>query len=153
MTERRHAEDELRRTAARLAERTAELARSNAELEQFAYVASHDLQEPLRMVASYTQLLARRYSGKLDERRATSSSAIAVDGATRMQQLINDLLAYSRVGTQGSGVAAADCNAWSTRRVPNLAAAIEESGAEVTRGDLPTVSWPTRRSSSSSSRT
>jgi PAS domain S-box-containing protein len=138
VTERRRAEDELRQTAARLAEQTAELERSNAELQQFAYVASHDLQEPLRMVASYTQLLARRYGDKLDA-DALEFIDYAVDGARRMQALINDLLAYSRVGTRGAEFAPTDTNALVDQVVADLGAAIEDERAVVTRGDLPTV--------------
>jgi PAS domain S-box-containing protein len=138
VTERKRAEDELRRTAARLAEQTAELERSNAELQQFAYVASHDLQEPLRMVASYTQLLARRYGDKLDD-DAREFIDFAVDGARRMQALINDLLAYSRVGTRAVEFAPTDCNAVVDQVIADLGAAIEDQRAVVTRGDLPTV--------------
>lgn len=116
--------------------RTEELDRSNKELEQFAYVASHDLQEPLRMVASYTQLLARRYKDKLDQ-DAHEFIHFAVDGATRMQGLINDLLKYSRVGTRGSPFVPTDFGKVLDDALANLAVAIRESGAAVTRDPLP----------------
>jgi len=115
-----------------------ELKRSNAELEQFAYVASHDLQEPLRMVASYTQLLSRRYESKFDKDAREFMSYI-VDGATRMKQLIEDLLAYSRVGTKGQEFKPVSLEVPLRRALFNLRAGIEEAGAAVTYDPLPTV--------------
>jgi signal transduction histidine kinase len=115
-----------------------ELARSNRDLEQFAYVASHDLQEPLRMVAAYTQLLAERYQGKLDE-NADKYIHYAVDGATRMQRLVQDLLAFSRVGRSGAGRRQVDCNTVVATAIQNLQATIEESGARMEMQPLPTV--------------
>jgi len=121
-----------------LARRTAELARSNAELEQFAYVASHDLQEPLRMVSSYTQLLARRYQGKLD-RDADDFIGFAVDGAARMSRLINDLLDYSRVGSRKGEFRPTSAGAAFDTAMANVRASIEESSAVVRHSPLPAV--------------
>ena len=115
-----------------------ELSRSNRELEQFAYVASHDLQEPLRMVSSYVQLLERRYSGQLDE-RAEKYIYFAVDGATRMQRLITDLLAYSRVGTQGGELSPTDTSPVVDEALSNLEVALADSNARVVYPDLPQV--------------
>jgi signal transduction histidine kinase len=129
--ERERAEDALRR-------RAQELARSNAELEEFAYVASHDLQEPLRIVKSYLQLLEKRYAGRLDG-AAHQFIAYAVDAATRMQQLINDLLAYSRVGTRGTERSTTDCEAVLEDALGGLKVAMEECGAVVTHDPLPAV--------------
>ena len=129
----------LRRVAEEdLARKVEELARSNADLEQFAYVASHDLQEPLRMVASYTQLLAERYQGKLDE-AANKYIEYASEGALRMQHLIQDLLAFSRVGRVGVTCEFVDCNAVLKDASQALSAAIQESGTVVTYDALPTV--------------
>ena len=117
---------------------TDELARSNSELQQFAYVASHDLREPLRKVSSFTQLLARRYRGKLDA-AADEFIEFAVDGAKRMEQLIEDLLAYSRVGTTDRTLEPIDSTAAFQQAVANCVTAIEETAASVTRDELPTV--------------
>ena len=127
---------ERKRAQVSLAEKVEELARSNADLEQFAYVASHDLQEPLRMVSAYTQLLAERYRGKLDD-QADKYIHYAIDGATRMQSLIQDLLAFSRVGRQEYAFAIRDCNQLVDSAVENLRAAILETGAAVTHAPLP----------------
>jgi light-regulated signal transduction histidine kinase (bacteriophytochrome) len=116
----------------------ADLARSNAELEQLAYIASHDLQEPLRMVASFVQLLGKRYKGKLDG-DADDFINYAVDGANRMQILINDLLAYSRVGRRGKEFKEVSCEIVLDQAMSNLQNLIEQSGAVVTRSQLPGV--------------
>jgi PAS domain S-box-containing protein len=131
VTELQRAEEELKRTLA-------ELQRSNADLEQFAYVASHDLQEPLRMVSSYTQLLGERYRGKLDD-KADKWINYAVGGAATMQQLIEDLLAYSRVRTRAQPLAPVESQAALDQALANLRLAIGESKARVTHDPLPRV--------------
>jgi PAS domain S-box-containing protein len=133
-----HDVTERRQAAATIAGKADALERSNKELERFAYVASHDLQEPLRMVSSYTQLLARRYKGRLDQ-DADEFIAFAVDGAARMQRLIEDLLAYSRVTSRGKPFEATSCEEAFDRAVANLHLRIEELSGEVTRGPLPKV--------------
>ncbi|MGC9444481.1 MAG: PAS domain S-box protein [Candidatus Methanospirareceae archaeon] len=142
ITERKNAEEELHRYREHLEElveaRTAELERSNAELQQFAYVASHDLQEPLRMITSYLQLLERRYKERLDA-DADEFIFYAVDGAKRMQALINDLLAFSRVQTRGKPFKPTDAEQVLSLTLQNLQTAIEESKAEITYDPLPTV--------------
>jgi signal transduction histidine kinase len=131
--------DTVNRARAQLEEQTLDLQRSNAELEQFAYVASHDLQEPLRKVASFTGMLQHRYQGQLDE-RADQYIEFAVDGAKRMQRLINDLLAFSRVGRVGATAAVVEMDVVAADAVKNLGVAIEESGARVdVEGPLPRV--------------
>ncbi|MBN1484285.1 MAG: GAF domain-containing protein [Chloroflexia bacterium] len=115
-----------------------ELARSNAELEQFAYVVSHDLQEPLRMVSSFAQLLERRYRGQLDDQADEFIHYIS-DGANRMQQMIRALLTYSRVNTRGQDLVSSDAGLILERALRDLGLAIEESGAQITHDPLPTV--------------
>ena len=127
-----------RQAEAALREAHEDLKRSNSELEQFAYVASHDLQEPLRMVSSYTQLLGRRYAGKLDADAAEFMGYI-VDGAARMKQLIEDLLAYSRVGMRAKELKPVELSAALGRALANLKVAMEEAGASVTHDALPSV--------------
>jgi len=145
ITERKRAQEALEKRTRELAhsrealERKAqELTRSNAELQQFAYVASHDLQEPLRTMASFAQLLQKRYQGKLDA-SADDFIHFIVDGAARMQGLISDLLAYSRVGSRGEDFVPTDCSTVFDEAVANLHTAIAESGAVVTHDPLPTV--------------
>ncbi|MBE0429008.1 MAG: MEDS domain-containing protein [Thermoleophilia bacterium] len=132
ITERKLAEEELRKALARLEQ-------SNSDLQQFAYVASHDLQEPLRMVSSYVQLLERRYGDKLDA-DAVDFINFAADGAERMRGMIQDLLAYSRVGTQGDRLTRVDFEQVLSDALANLQVTISECGAEVTHTSLPEVS-------------
>ena len=131
VTERKRAEDALRKSVL-------ELKRSNAELEQFAHIASHDLQEPLRMVSSYMELMKRRYEGKLDS-DADEFIGFAVDGANRMKTLIGDLLAFSRVGMRGKPLTPTDCETLLLQTLTNLKISIEDSGAVITHDTLPTV--------------
>ncbi|NEO76758.1 PAS domain S-box protein [Moorena sp. SIO4G3] len=131
ITERKEAQESLKRL-------NQDLSRSNRELEQFAYVASHDLQEPLRAISSYTQLLAKKYQSHLDA-QADKYIHYIVDGATNMQQLIQDLLSFSRVGTHGKQLAVTDCEVVLNRVLDNLNVAIIESDAIVTHDSLPVV--------------
>ena len=131
VSERNEIKKKLKRTVA-------ELKRSNTDLQQFAYVASHDLQEPLRMVASYTQLLEKRYKDKLDT-DAKEFIHFAVDGALRMQKLINDLLSYSLVSTRQKPVKPTDCNSVLGQVIANLSLTIEQNNDIITNDDLPTV--------------
>jgi len=129
---------ELKRMEEALRQKTEDLIRSNQELEQFVYVASHDLQEPIRMVTSFVQLLERRYKDKLDQ-DANEFIGFAVDGAMRMHTLINDFLTYSRVATRGKALKPTDCQAVLEQSLGHLKVVLKESGAEVTHDPLPTV--------------
>ncbi len=129
---------EHKQTEKELKEVMAELRRSNTELEQFAYVVSHDLQEPLRMVSSYTQLLAKRYHGKLDA-DADEFIAYAVDGANRMKALLEDMLDYSRVGTRGKVFQLICCEDVFDQAMANVKVAIEDNEALVSHDPLPTL--------------
>ena len=115
-----------------------ELTRSNEELEQFAYISSHDLQEPLRMITSYLQLLQRRYQGHLDD-KADRYIHFAVDGASRMQNLIKDLLEYSRVGTENKEPESIDCEFLLNKVLSDIKAVIKENNATVSHDTLPKV--------------
>ncbi len=138
ITERKKAQEQLEILNAELKRHTRELEQSNRDLEQFAHVASHDLQEPLRVVASFTQLLERRCKDNLDSDVREYMDYI-VDGATRMQQLINDLLVFSRVRARGRPLEPADCNAVLGQAIANLGRAIQENQAVITNDELPTV--------------
>ena len=129
---------ERRRAGAQLELNSEELARSNAELEQFANIASHDLQEPLRLVTGYLHLLAERYNGQLDK-DAQEFIAYAVDAAARMKSMITDLLAYSRTGRDGKEIVPVACEAVLSQACANLRAAITETAAEISHDPLPTV--------------
>jgi len=130
---------EYRRAHEALEVQAAELGRSNADLEQFAYAASHDLKEPLRAVTSFVQLLARRYKGRLDN-DADEFIQYAVDGTSRMATMVEDLLEYSRAGRPGEPFQPTDCGEALARAIANLSVAIKESGAVITSDDLPVVS-------------
>ena len=132
IADRTHAEDELRT-------KTTELGRSNAELEQFAYVASHDLQEPLRMVSTYVQLFEKRFKGTIVDEKADKYIAYAVEGAKRMQALIGGLLSYSRVGAGDHATIRVDLNDTVGLALANLSQGLLETGALITRDPLPTI--------------
>jgi PAS domain S-box-containing protein len=139
VTELRRLDRELKRHVDEVKRTNAELERSNKELEQFAYVASHDLQEPLRVISGYTQLLQRRYADKLDK-NANEYIEFAVDGAKRMQNLINDLLAFSRVSSRAKAFAPVDLNEVLRLATANLRATLDETQGRIDSAPLPIVS-------------
>lgn len=128
----------LKAAEAEIQKKTDELARSNLELQQFAYIASHDLQEPLRAISGFTELLAKRYQGQLDE-RADKYISFITEGSLRMQQMIQDLLSYSRVQTQAHEFAKTDSKAALDRALGNLRVAIQKSNASITNDPLPEI--------------
>jgi light-regulated signal transduction histidine kinase (bacteriophytochrome) len=138
ITERKHGEKQLQAANVELEQRAQALTGSNSELQKFAYVASHDLQEPLRTITSYSQLIQKRYGGKLDEKADRYLNFVA-DAAIRMQQLIEDLLNYSRVSTEERPLQRTDCGQILAQVLANLHAAIVQSKALVTWGPLPTL--------------
>ena len=129
---------ELKRTKEELEQRSQDLARSNVDLQQFAYAASHDLKEPLRGVEGFTKLLARRYKGRLDE-NADEFIHFILEGVQRMQTLIKDLLAYSQIGTQGMQLQPMESESAVAQALTNLKTAIDEKGAVITHDALPEV--------------
>jgi signal transduction histidine kinase len=133
-----HLEELIEKRTLELKGTMKDLKRSNAELEQFAYVVSHDLQEPLRMVANFTQLLQKRYQDKLDD-EANEFINFAVDGATRMQGLINDLLTFSRIGTKGISFSPTDMNIILENVLANIQQSTIEAKAEITKDPLPVI--------------
>ena len=135
---REHLEELVKQRTAELEKMTNELRRSNAELQQFAYVASHDLQEPLHVIKGFLNLFEKRYKDKLDE-KGREFIGFTIDGAKRMQDLIRDLLEYSRVGHKGKEFKPTECSVILERVLFNLKAAIEGSGAQVTYNNLPTI--------------
>ncbi|MDH3584456.1 MAG: ATP-binding protein, partial [Phycisphaerae bacterium] len=138
VTDRKRTEEALQEKSEQLARSNEALASSNQDLQQFAYVASHDLQEPLRMVSSYCQLLEKRYKGRLDE-QADEYIHYAVDGAQRMQQLINDLLVFSRVESRAKPFQPSELRQAVEIALANLRSSVEESGADIRCGPLPRV--------------
>ncbi|MFZ2197585.1 MAG: ATP-binding protein [Thermodesulfovibrionales bacterium] len=138
ITERKQHEEALRQSEERLMKAMAELARSNSDLEQFAYVVSHDLQAPVRSIRGFSEIMAEDYRGRLGEEADKHLDRI-IKGASRVQSMINDILAYSRVGTLAEELTTLDCEAVLSQAIEDLHSSIEESGAVITHGPLPSV--------------